>query len=237
MPAPAIETHSRSQALRRKMSLFGVALQADHDRFWCAPDVAGRYPFLLREVYSISRMAPGSQMEKVGQFALSLPDEASQRVGAYLLHHAEEERGHWEWILDDLAVLGVVDRKKEEQRPPSVHATAVVGCGYVWAMNYHPAAYLGYMSMFEGHPYTVEFLEEQILKTGLPREAFRYYLDHARLDQMHAAEIHGLLDDLSLPPEAEQAITLCALQTQTLLHELLKSILEPPLGILNLRIA
>ena len=76
---------------------------------------------------------------------------------------------------------------------------------------------------------TVPFLEEVIGASGLPPGAFRFYLDHARLDPFHGADIHGLMDTLPLTAEQEEAVVLCALHAQTLTHDALRAILAAPL--------
>jgi len=56
-------------------------------------------------------------------------------------------------------------------------------------------------------------VERLIAATSLPREGFRQLLLHSRLDAVHAAELHDLLDSLPLEPRHERLIGLSALTT------------------------
>jgi hypothetical protein len=55
-----------------------------------------------------------------------------------------------------------------------------------------------------------------IRATGLPREAFGQLLLHARLDLVHARDLHRVLDSLPLEPQHEQLIGLSALYSISL---------------------
>lgn len=216
-----------SQRLHSKLNLLSSGLALDLQRFWSSEELPRRYPLLLQELYTVSHGA-SFQMKRVQAEAARRPDEASQRVADYLTRHIEEEKGHWDWLLDDLEALGF-DRAVQAGRRPSVYATAILGCGYVWALDHHPACYLGHLLVFEGNPYPVPFLEAVIARTGLPKTAFSFFLDHARLDPTHAADLRNLLDSLAFDGETEAQITLCALHTQALTHDLLQRVLEAPL--------
>ncbi|HJV90915.1 MAG TPA: iron-containing redox enzyme family protein [Holophagaceae bacterium] len=216
-----------SLRLRAKLDLFGAGLSGDLRRFWEGPDLPGRYPLLLRELHAVSRGGI-PLMTFARDRALAWGDPVAEAVGAYLTRHVEEERGHADWVLDDLEALGF-DRAIEARRLPSGAAVALLGCAYIWVDQHHPVGILGFLAVLEGRPMTVPFLESVIARSGLPREAFRFYLDHARLDPFHGAEIHGLMDELDLSPAQEEAISLCGLQAQTFTQDLLRAVLSAPL--------
>jgi hypothetical protein len=65
-----------------------------------------------------------------------------------------------------------------------------------------------------------------IEKTGLPRAGFRQLLLHARLDVVHAKELHRVLDSLPLEPEHEQLLGLSALHTMSLVTDALLDAIE-----------
>ncbi|HJV22914.1 MAG TPA: iron-containing redox enzyme family protein [Holophagaceae bacterium] len=216
-----------SVRLRAKLDLFGAGLAAELGAFWRSPELPRRYPLLLRDLHAVS-LGGIPLMTFVRDRALDWGDPVADAVAAYLTRHIEEERGHAEWVLDDLAALGF-DRAAEAARRPSVQAVALLGSGYVWADQHHPVSLLGFLSVMEGRPMTVPFLEEAVRASGLPAGAFRFYLDHARLDPFHGADIHELLDTLPLTAEQEEAVALCALHAQTLTHDALRAILAAPL--------
>ena len=49
----------------------------------------------------------------------------------YYLEHAEEESGHEEWLLNDLASFGIA-RDQVSQRLPYPTVAALVGVQYYW---------------------------------------------------------------------------------------------------------
>jgi heme oxygenase-like protein len=151
---------------------------------------------------------------------LALRDRVAEGLAAYLERHIPEEMHSDEpgdAMLDDLEALGVDRVTLQAQLPPPKMA-ALLGAQYFWIFHYHPVAILGFLQLEAYHPHypTVERLIE---KTGLPHEGFRQLLLHAKLDAVHARELHRVLDSLPLEPHHEQLIGLSALQTVALLTE------------------
>jgi len=81
-----------------------------------------------------------------------------------------------------------------------------------------PVAILGFLEL-EAHQADRATVEQLIEKTGLPREAFGQLLLHARLDLVHAKDLHRVLDLLPLKPHHEQLIGLSALQSMLLVTD------------------
>ena len=213
------------QRLKAKLTLTGGSLRHKLEVFWGHPGFRELYPALLRELYLVSRGGI-PLMEAVRGEAARREDPASRAVAAYLAKHVVEERGHCEWVLDDLAALGF-DRAAEADRPLTFRAASLLGCAYAWSFEVHPAAILGLLAVFEGDPVTVPFLESVLARHGLPKEAFGFYLDHARIDPQHSADIHVAIDAaVLLNPALEEVIGLCALHVQRLTEDLLAAILE-----------
>jgi Iron-containing redox enzyme len=151
---------------------------------------------------------------------LAAEDPVAEGLAAYLERHIPEEMHSDEpggAMLDDLEALGVDRVALQSQLPPPKMA-ALIGAQYFWIFHYHPVALLGFLQLEAYYPYrpTVERLMD---KTGLPRDGFRQLLLHAKLDVVHARELHRVLDSLPLEPDHEQLIGLSALQTVALLTE------------------
>ncbi len=214
-----------SERLKAKLNLAGGPLRARLAAFWSGGRFQDLYPRLLRELFVVSRGGI-PLMEAVRDEARRRGDAASRLVAEYLHKHVAEERGHCEWVLDDLAALGF-DREAEGRRPLSFHASSLLGCAYTWSFEVHPAAILGFLAVFEGDPMTVPFLESVIAGQGMPREAFGFYLDHARIDPQHSADIHGLIGEVAEEPALEEAITLCAMHALHLTDGILRAIHDP----------
>jgi hypothetical protein len=149
-------------------------------------------------------------------------DRVADGLAAYLEHHIPEEMHSDEpggAVLDDLAALG---RDPEEVRalPTTPQIAAVVAAQLGWIRDRHPVAILGFLEL-EAHQADRVVLERLIEKTGLPRAGFGQLLLHARLDLVHAKELHRVLDSLMLEPEHEQLIGLSALHTMSLVTDAL----------------
>ncbi|MBS1766162.1 MAG: iron-containing redox enzyme family protein [Acidobacteria bacterium] len=166
----------------------------------------------MRELFVVSRGGI-PLMEAVRDEASRREGNAARVVADYLSKHVEEERGHCEWVLDDLEALGF-DRAIESKRALSIHASSLLGCAYTWSFESHPAAILGFLVVFEGDPMAVDFLESVALLHDMPKEAFGFYLDHARIDPAHSADIFDAIDRVvACDAELEAPISLCALHT------------------------
>jgi hypothetical protein len=154
-------------------------------------------------------------------------DPVADGLAAYLERHIPEEMHGDEpggATLDDLVALGV-DPVVLREEPPAPQVAALIGAQYYWIFHRHPVALLGFLELEAYHPQrpTVERLIE---KTGLPREGFRQLILHAKLDVVHARDLHRLLDALPLDSRHEQLIGLSALHTIGLLAEALLEVVR-----------
>jgi hypothetical protein len=123
------------------------------------------------------------------------------RVKEYLLRHAEEERTHWRWILNDLRATGYQGPDPRSQ-PPHFWTQTLVGLMYYTAEEM-PIARLASASVLEGigaaHGETYgRTLVEQL---GLQREQVTFFLSHGATDLVHASELRDLLADAELTPD------------------------------------
>jgi Iron-containing redox enzyme len=146
--------------------------------------------------------------------AHSLPeaDALAAPLAEYLLEHVDEERGHDDVLLDDLAVLGL-RREEVLARLPSPAVARLVGAQYYWLVHHHPVAFLGFVGVMEGYPPPAELVELLIERTEYPREAFRTFAEHGELDPGHRDHLDRTLDALPLSEEHEVAIGVSALAT------------------------
>ena len=80
---------------------------------------------------------------------------------------------------------------------------SLVGSQYYWIFHTHPVALLGYIAVLEGNPAPIEFLNEVVERTGLPRAAFGSMFKHAALDLQHRNDLDEVLwpeDEPDVPP-------------------------------------
>ena len=136
-------------------------------------------------------------------------------LAQYLELHVDEELGHDETLLDDLAVLGL-ERERVLARMPSSAVATLVGAQYYWILHHHPLAFLGYVGVMEGYPPTAELVELLLERTGFPREAFTTFAEHGELDPGHRDHLDRTLDALPLTERHEQVIGASAVATVAL---------------------
>lgn len=208
--APELE-RAPSAILRRKIEVLLPRFVDAGERLIEHPRVVDLYPEYLFLSHGVIR-ASVPLMETALERARAQTDAVSDALAPYLEEHIEEERDHDDWLLGDLEVLGF-DRDGVLRRPPSPTVAALVGAQYYWIFHYHPVVLLGYVSLLEGYPPSMELIERLIRATGYPREAFRTMIGHAELDPHHRDELNDLLDSLSLTEEQSTALGLNALYT------------------------
>src|SRR5215210_4236001 len=220
--AEAVGARARaSQRLRAKLGFAVPGLVAASRRLNDDPRVRDLYPEYLVVSHGVIR-ASVPLMEAARDRALTMAgsDAVAAGLAAYLAEHIPEERGHDEWLIDDLAVLGH-ERADAVGPAPSPTVAAVVGAQYYWILHHHPIAVLGYIAVLEGYPPSKELIEELIARTGHPRKAFRTILAHGVLDPRHRDELDAAIDALPLNPSHEALIAMSALWSARMLARML----------------
>lgn len=145
-------------------------------------------------------------------------------LAAYLELHVDEELGHDETLLDDLALLGL-ECEDVLARMPSPAVASLVGAQYYWVLHHHPVAFLGYVGVMEGYPPTDELVELLLERTGFPREAFATFAEHGELDPGHRDHLDRTLDALPLTERHEEVIAASAIATVGLATKALDEVL------------
>lgn len=207
-------------ALRTRLALTAPALRASSARLWSAPGLGVRYAVYLRAMHGVVRASVPLMERAAARCAeLGAHDSVAGPVARYLREHTEEERGHDDWLLADLAALGdSPERTVAEQPSPTVARLA--GAQYYWIEHHHPVALLGYIAVLEGNA-PAPWLADRIAGTaGVPRNALRTVRDHAALDTGHITALYALLDGLPLSPALTNAVAMSALHTVEGLMEL-----------------
>jgi hypothetical protein len=144
-------------------------------------------------------------------------DPISALLAEYFPKHIIEEKEHEDWLLDDLAALGL-DRRSVLERVPNRIIASMVGAQYYWISHAHPVALLGFFAVLEGHPPTADHLRAVQRRTGLPADAFRMLTYHAEVDKEHADDLYALLDRLPLSDRQTELVGVSALHTIAMLQ-------------------
>jgi hypothetical protein len=192
---------------------------------WFHPRLGELYPEFLFAMYGVTASSsPAMRMAADRCSARAAEDPLAAWLAEYYQEHAAEERGHEEWLLADMASLGIA-RERVLQRPPYVSVATLVGAQYYWMLHVHPIAYLGYIAVLEA-PALLDFLEETSARTGIPLSSMTGHVMHAKLDPGHVAEFDATLDRLLLTTQHQDLITVSAIATISHLENVFVEILE-----------
>lgn len=214
-----------SERLRGKLSL---ALPSFGDvawRIWDSPNVASLYQEYLCTMHCIVRSSVPLMETAIARAHELEGDPVAAGVAAYLESHVDEERGHDEWVLQDLEATGF-DRNEPLRRIPPPAVAALVGSQYYWIRHHHPVALLGHIAVVEGYPPSVSLAQTLEQRTGFGPDAFRSLARHSMLDIHHRDEFLDALDALPLRREHEELVGVSALHTVRGLIEIFELILE-----------
>jgi Iron-containing redox enzyme len=184
--------------------------------------------YLAAGSYVALTMVPLMEVALERSRVLAPSDPVAAGLVGYLERHIPEEM-HGDQpgadMLDDLAAVGV-DTEALRVRPLPEQLAALVGTQFFRIRHAHPVAVFGVLWL-EAYPPRVEFVEQLIERTGLPRDGFRQLLLHSEVDLRHGRELKAALDSLPLEPWHEQLIGLSALETMSFLVHAWLDIVAP----------
>jgi hypothetical protein len=202
-----------SQRLRSEIARVRPRLEAAAARIWSHPRVTDLYPSYLIAAHGLVRASVPLMEAALDRARERAPDDAvAGAMVDYLSGHIPEERGHDEWILEDLEAVGG-SRQDALGRFPSLSTARAVGAQYYWIHHVHPVALLGFIAVLEGHPPSVAGLDQLVRITGLPKVAFRTLYGHAGLDVRHRDDLDDLLDRLPLDERLRSLMEMSATHT------------------------
>ena len=143
-------------------------------------------------------------------------------IGEYI----EEEMGHQEWILDDIAACGV-DRVAAGQSLPSIATELMVSYAYDTIARGNPVGFFGMVLVLEGTSVALATRAAESIETALslPRNAFSYLRSHGDLDIEHVGFFEGLMDRLE-DPEDQRAVIHAAKRFYKLYGDIFRSLRE-----------
>ncbi|MFB9680266.1 iron-containing redox enzyme family protein [Streptosporangium vulgare] len=216
-----------STILRAKIDLTGHALRSAGGSLWRASDPRRRYRDYLCAMHMVIR----ASVPLLRVAAARSAELGEAELATYLERHAEEETGHDDWLLEDLALIDPSADVRRDTPPPSV--AGLVGAQYYWVLHHHPVALLGYIAVLEGEAPSPALLEHIERSTGYPRAAFRTLWRHAALDPGHRDDLDRMLDGLPAVRERQAAVGTSALHTVRAAAELLRELAGEPAEVLS----
>ena len=140
--------------------------------------------------------------------AASRCDDRFRSVRHELYERIEEEKGHEEWVLDDIRAMGG-DLDAARTQPPSAPVQSIIAFNYWAAERQHPCSVLGMLYQLEVISSVYGGRVAGAIAKAVGREVdsggFRFLTSHASMDQDHMAKLNVLVKTIA-DPGAQAAI-------------------------------
>jgi pyrroloquinoline quinone (PQQ) biosynthesis protein C len=138
--------------------------------------------------------------------------------------YIDEERGHEEWILNDIAACGG-DAEAVRHGMPAPATELMVAYVHDYIARRNPVGFFGMVHVLEGTSTALATSAAQVIRgaLGLPPEAFTYLTSHGTLDLEHVRFFAGLMDRLDDPVD-QAAVTHVANMVYRLYGDIFRSL-------------
>ena len=145
--------------------------------------------FLIEAFHHVSHTVP--LLMAVGS---RLPRE-KETFRTAIAEYIEEELGHQEWILNDLAACGA-DAQAVRHGEPNAATELMVAYAYDTVMRRNPMGFFGMVFVLEGTSISLASQAADIIqeRLGLPNKAFSYLRSHGSLDKEHMVFFENLMN-------------------------------------------
>lgn len=103
-----------------------------------------------------------------------------------IIEYQEEEVGHEEWILNDIAAAGG-DKEAARAATPNLETQVMIAYNYDYINRKNPVGFFGMVFMLESTSTQIANKGADAVKKnlGLPEKAFSYLYSHGELDISH----------------------------------------------------
>ncbi|HRO58735.1 MAG TPA: iron-containing redox enzyme family protein [Burkholderiaceae bacterium] len=144
--------------------------------------------------------------------------------------YIDEEIGHDEWILGDIAACGG-DADAVRAGTPGIATEVMVAYAYDVVTRCNPLGFFGMVHVLEGTSAALALQAADQIRSrlGLPDAAFRYLNSHGSLDQQHTANFARLMNRIQ-DPQDQAAIVHAATVFYRLYGDVFRSLPLPPAG-------
>ena len=121
--------------------------------------------------------------------------------------YIEEEIGHQEWILNDIAACGF-DKEAVRASKPALATELMVSYAWDTVQRVNPLGFFGMVHVLEGTSIAVADSAADTVrkKLDLPRKAFSYLYSHGSLDIEHVKFFENLMNRIEDSADQEQII-------------------------------
>ncbi|QIL91929.1 biliverdin-producing heme oxygenase [Microbulbifer sp. SH-1] len=119
-----------------------------------------------------------------------------------LAEYIEEETGHQEWILNDIAACGA-DAEAVRHSQPNFSTELMVAYAYDTITRGNPLGFFGMVNVLEGTSIQLADMAAGAIQKslGLPNRAFSYLTSHGALDVGHVEFFQGLMNKIENPQD------------------------------------
>ncbi|MCT8126545.1 iron-containing redox enzyme family protein [Alishewanella sp. BS5-314] len=178
--------------------------------------------FLTEAYHHVKHTVP--LLMAVGSRLSSAQEYYREAIAEYI----EEELGHQEWVLNDLAATGA-DKEQVRHGTPRLATELMVSYAYDTVLRGNPLAFFGMVLVLEGTSVNLatgaaEIIQQQL---QLPNKAFSYIRSHGSLDIEHLSFFEKLMDTISDAAD-QQAIVHAAKVFYQLYGNIFRSIEAAP---------
>lgn len=141
-----------------------------------------------------------------------------------IAEYIEEEIGHEEWILSDIAACGA-DAEKVRISKPHISTEMMVAYAYHQIDRGNPIGFFGMVHVLEGTSIAIATNAASAIKgsLNLPPTAFSYLNSHGSLDLEHVKFFESLMNQVTNPADQETIIH-CAKNFYKLYGDIFRSI-------------
>ena len=122
-------------------------------------------------------------------------------------HYIEEEIGHHEWILNDIAAAGG-DADAVRASQPDLQTDVMIGYAYDTVMRRNPLGLFGMVYVLEGTSVSLACRAAAALGSALdlPADAFTYLSSHGTLDVEHIGHFEKLVNGLDNAADRDSVV-------------------------------
>lgn len=117
---------------------------------------------------------------------------------AAIVEYIEEEQGHEQWILNDIAACGA-DAAAVAVSRPGIATEMMVSYAWDTIMRGNPMGFFGMVFVLEGTSVAIATQAAEIIRQNLslPAKAFSYLVSHGSVDQKHIGDYEGIVNRLT----------------------------------------
>jgi pyrroloquinoline quinone (PQQ) biosynthesis protein C len=135
-----------------------------------------------------------------------LPEE-QEWLREAVAEYIEEELGHQEWILNDIAACGF-DKEDVRNSRPNAATELMVAYAYDTIQRVNPIGFFGMVHVLEGTSVTTADAAANAIRDALnlPNKAFSYLRSHGALDLEHVKFFESLMEKIDDADTQEQII-------------------------------